>query len=37
MICFGLVWLCSGTESAEFAIDPEITLELMMAANYLDT
>ncbi|PWZ07762.1 hypothetical protein Zm00014a_024844 [Zea mays] len=26
-----------GKETAEFLIEPEITLELMMAANYLDT
>ncbi|PUZ45922.1 hypothetical protein GQ55_8G263800 [Panicum hallii var. hallii] len=39
-ICRYFYWslhYSSGTESAEFAIDPEITLELMMAANYLDT
>jgi hypothetical protein len=34
---FGFVRLCSGKEMAEFPIEPEITLELMMAANYLDT
>ncbi|WVZ48753.1 hypothetical protein U9M48_000168 [Paspalum notatum var. saurae] len=29
--------LICGKETAEFPIEPEITLELMMAANYLDT
>ncbi|KAG2554036.1 hypothetical protein PVAP13_9KG636700 [Panicum virgatum] len=29
--------ICHGKETAEFPIEPEITLDLMMAANYLDT
>ena len=32
-----LFWVCSGKEMAEFQIEPEITLDLMMAANYLYT
>ncbi|KAL5204760.1 hypothetical protein ABZP36_009631 [Zizania latifolia] len=35
-VLFELV-VSSGKETAEFPIEPEITLELMMAANYLDT
>jgi transcription elongation factor B subunit 1 len=31
-----VTFLCSGKET-EFHIDPEMTLELMMAANYLHT
>jgi len=39
-ICRYFYWslhYSSGTESSEFAIDLDTTLELMMAANYLDT
>nr|AVY91791.1 RNA polymerase II [Saccharum hybrid cultivar SP80-3280] len=39
-ICQYFYWslhYSSGKETAEFPIEPEITLELMMAANYLDT
>ncbi|AQL00819.1 Elongin [Zea mays] len=39
-ICQYFYWslhYSSGKETAEFLIEPEITLELMMAANYLDT
>uniref|UniRef100_A0ACD6A4P2 Uncharacterized protein n=1 Tax=Avena sativa TaxID=4498 RepID=A0ACD6A4P2_AVESA len=39
-ICQYFYWslhYASGKETAEFPIEPEITLELMMAANYLDT
>ncbi|RLM69245.1 hypothetical protein C2845_PM17G15350 [Panicum miliaceum] len=39
-ICQYFYWslhYSSGAESAEFAMDLEITLDLMMAANYLDT
>jgi hypothetical protein len=32
----GMFWMSSGKET-EFVIEPEITLELMMAANYLHT
>ncbi|KAF0896952.1 hypothetical protein E2562_030798 [Oryza meyeriana var. granulata] len=39
-ICQYFYWslhYSSGKETSEFQIEPEITLELMMAANYLDT
>ncbi|PAN51039.1 hypothetical protein PAHAL_9G565400 [Panicum hallii] len=39
-ICQYFYWslhYSSGKETAEFPIEPEITLDLMMAANYLDT
>ncbi|KAK3120768.1 hypothetical protein QOZ80_9AG0693390 [Eleusine coracana subsp. coracana] len=39
-ICQYFYWslhYSSGKETTEFPIEPEITLELMMAANYLDT
>lgn len=36
LISVACISACSGKES-EFHIEPEITLELMMAANYLHT